>query len=276
MLAVTQMTATENVSKNYAVCKSLIEKAAHLGAKLVSLPENFAFLGENSEQSQKIAEPLHAAMFQSYCQLAKEYRVWLSLGGFLEKDAYQNIFNTHIIVDDTGKIKATYRKVHLFSLDMLTSPALDESKTNSGGHELVIAKSPLGQLGLSICYDLRFSGLYAALVNQGAQILLVPSAFTSTTGKAHWETLLRARAIETQCYVAAAAQTGVHNRNRESHGHAMIVDPWGRIVAQCSEGTSIALAFIDLDYLAAVRKRIPVLKHQRPDVYQKPVIIHEL
>ncbi len=275
MLVALQMTATDDINHNYHVCKDLIEKAALLGAKLIALPENFAFLGESAAQNKKIAEPLHGEIFQSYCNLAKEYRIWLSLGGFCEKGDDGRIFNTHVIVDDAGQIKATYRKVHLFSLDMPTSSLLDESKTISSGEELVIAKSPVGRLGLSICYDLRFSGLYAALANQGAEVILVPSAFTSVTGKAHWEILLRARAIETQCYVVAPAQTGIHNSSRESHGHAMIVDPWGTIVSQCSEGSDIAIASVDLDYLAAVRKRMPILKHQRPDVYQKPVVAHE-
>ncbi len=275
MLAALQMTSTENLAHNYDVCQSLIQKAARLGAKLVCLPENFSFLGEDSQQNKQIAEQPKGELLQSYCALAKKNQVWLSLGGFLEISPSQQIFNTHIIVDDTGDIKASYRKVHLFSLDMASSSALDESKTITSGDELVVARSPLGILGLSICYDLRFSALYLALANQGAQIMLVPAAFTSTTGKAHWEILLRARAIETQAYVAAAAQTGVHSGKRSSHGHAMIVDPWGNIVAQCSEGDGIALAPIDLDYLAAIRKRIPIFKHQRPDVYQKPVIIYE-
>jgi deaminated glutathione amidase len=275
MLAVVQMTATEDISYNFDVCQSLIQKAARFSAKLVCLPENFAFIGENSNRNKEIAEPLQGELLKSYCLLAKKNQVWLSLGGFLEKSVSQQIFNTHVIVDNTGEIKATYRKVHLFSIDISNNALLDESKTITSGEELVAVQSPVGLLGLSICYDLRFSALYRTLANIGSQIMLVPAAFTSTTGKAHWETLLRARAIESQSYVAAAAQTGIHNAKRASHGHAMIVDPWGTIVGQCSEGASIALAPIDLDYLAAVRRRIPVLKHQRVDVYQKPVTVYE-
>jgi len=268
LLAVTQMTSTNDEQQNYDAAKILVEKAALKGAKLICLPENFAFLGENNEESRLHAMPLNSQKLRSYVELAKKYHIWLSLGGFLEKsESDSQFFNTHIIVDNTGQVKAIYRKIHLFSTDITNRLSLDESKLVNSGNQISVVHSPVGILGLSVCYDLRFSGLYWSLLKKNAQVMLIPAAFTSTTGKAHWEILLRARAIETQSYVVAAAQIGIHNKNRRTHGHAMIVDPWGTIIAQCGEEMGLAFAEIDLQYLATIRQRIPVQKHHRPDIY---------
>lgn len=274
LIAVAQMTSTDHVEKNLQTCALLAEDAKARGTTLLCLPENFAYLPAQSEENLKIAEPLDGPLLKQYRNLAKKHQLWLSLGGFQETSPKpSSIFNTHVVVDPAGEIKAAYRKIHLFSLDIPKQPTFDESLTVTPGSQMVLAPSPLGSLGLSICYDLRFGELYQKLTQAGAQVLLVPAAFTDTTGKDHWEVLLRARAIENQCYVVAAAQTGTHHPARRTHGHGMIVDPWGTPIAQCSQGTQIACAEIDLSYLNRIRSQMPVLKHRRPEIYGNPVAL---
>lgn len=179
-------------------------------------------------------------------------------------------YNAHVIVDAAGQIRSSYRKIHLFDVNIPNGPLLMESKTAAPGGEIVAADSPIGRLGVTVCYDLRFPELYSKLrYEMGAQVMLVPSAFTRPTGAAHWEVLLRARAIETQSYVIAAAQCGDHSEKRQSYGHAIIIDPWGEVLAKLEDpenGVGIATAEIDLDRLEDVRTRIPVETHRRPDL----------
>lgn len=267
-IAVAQMTSTHDVEANFEACRGLVAKAADRGARLVSLPENFAFLGEKDGDVRGFKRPLESELVQRYRALAVEHRVWLSLGGFAESGPDdEHAYNAHLLVDEQGELRAVYRKLHLFDVDLPDGTQLRESNGIAPGNELVVADSPVGKLGLSICYDLRFPELYLSLTKRGAEVLLIPAAFTAPTGKAHWEPLLRARAIENECYVAAAAQFGRHNARRESHGHAMIVDPWGAVIARCSDGTGVAVADVEPDYLAKVRARIPVMRHRRPEVY---------
>jgi predicted amidohydrolase len=171
------------------------------------------------------------------------------------------------VVDHTGEGVAKYRKLHLFDVQLKNGSHYKESSCTAAGDALVVTDSPAGMLGLSICYDLRFPELYRHLAQEGARILVIPAAFTLHTGKEHWEPLLRARAIENQCYVVAAAQTGKHNDRRETYGHAMIIDPWGTVVAQCSDGPGLAVADVSAEFLDDVRRRIPVWTHRRTDVY---------
>jgi predicted amidohydrolase len=192
--------------------------------------------------------------------------MWLSLGGFQEQgpDA-EHLHNTHVILDAHGDVQAAYRKAHLFDVDVPGGPVLMESRFTAPGGEVVACDSPAGRLGLSTCYDLRFPALYQRLAFElGAQVLLVPSAFTVATGRAHWEVLLRARAIETQCWVVAAAQAGRHSEARQSYGHALVVDPWGEVVGRLEDpqATGVALARIDLGALREVRRRMPVAAHR--------------
>lgn len=267
-IAVAQMTSTHEVEKNFETCRALVAQAAERGARLVSLPENFAFLGEKDGDVRGFKRPLESDLVKRYRALAVEHHVWLSLGGFAESGPDdEHAYNAHLLVDDAGELKSVYRKLHLFDVDLPDGTALRESNGIAAGNELVVADSPVGKLGLSICYDLRFPELYLSLTQRGAGVLLIPAAFTAPTGKAHWEPLLRARAIENQCYVAAAAQFGRHNARRESHGHAMIVDPWGAVIARASDGTGVAVADVDPAYIAKVRGRIPVMQHRRPEVY---------
>lgn len=267
-IAVAQMTSTHDVEKNFETCRQLVQQAKERGARLVSLPENFAFLGEKDGDVLGQKRPLESDLVKRYRALAAEHHLWLSLGGFAEDGPDErHAYNAHLLVDDEGGLRAVYRKLHLFDVDLADGTSLRESNGIAAGDDVVVADSPVGKLGLSICYDLRFAELYLALTKLGAEVLLVPAAFTATTGKAHWETLLRARAIENQAYVAAAAQFGRHNPRRESHGNAMIVDPWGAVIARCSDGTGVAVADVDLGYIERVRGRVPVLQHRRPEVY---------
>ncbi|MCO5585793.1 hypothetical protein L7F22_039729 [Adiantum nelumboides] len=248
-----------------------MQEAAAAGVKLLSLPECFSFIGSREGEALSIAEPLDGSILQRYEELARQSKIWLSLGGFQEKcPDGSRLFNTHILLDDLGKIQSCYRKIHLFDVDVPGGPVLKESKFTAAGSEMVVANTPVGQLGLTVCYDLRFPELYQRLrFEKNAEVLLVPSAFTRVTGAAHWEVLLRARAIETQCYVIAAAQAGKHNEKRESYGDAMIIDPWGTVLARCSDRlcTGLAVAEVNLDSLNSVRMRMPISEHRRYDIY---------
>ena len=209
-----QMTAVNDVGANFAACSKLVEEACAKSAQIVFFPECFSFIGAAAGEAQAVAEPLSGPILARYRELAKQHSVWLSLGGFQERvDGEERIYNTHVVIDGGGEIRATYRKIHLFDVPMVN---LVESRQALAGSELVAVDSPAGRLGLTVCYDLRFPELFQKLTFvHGARVLLVPSAFAVKTGEAHWETLLRARAIETQCYVVAAAQAGQHNTGRQ-------------------------------------------------------------
>jgi len=281
--AVVQLTCTSDKAANYQRAKELITRAKRdRNASVVFLPEAFDFIGESSKQTLSLAEPLDGPLISDYRQLAKDLDLELSLGGFHEKreegsDAAakggrERVRNTHAWINCEGDLVATYRKTHLYDVDIPERVVrIKESDFAEPGDRLVkpVQSQRIGRVGLGICYDLRFPEMSLSLAKGGggADVLTYPSAFMVATGLAHWETLLRARAIECQCYVVAAAQTGKHNAKRSSYGHSMIVDPWGRVVAQCSEGEGVAAAPIDLDYLARVRQDMPVAAHRRHDLY---------
>jgi len=268
-IAVGQMCASSDVEKNFEVVADLCSQAKDQGCAMLFLPECFAFIGVKGTDALAVMEPMDGPLLGRYRELAAKHRLWLSLGGFPETgpDRGDRRFNAHVIVDASGEIRASYRKIHLFDVDMgdVNGPVLMESRTAAAGETLVTCDSPAGKLGLTVCYDLRFPEMFARLRYElGCEMMLVPSAFTKPTGQAHWETLLRARAIETQSYVVAAAQAGTHSEGRASHGHAMVVDPWGKVVAELDgEETGIAVADVDLGYLKDVRSRIPVETHRR-------------
>ena len=275
-IAVGQMCASSDVEKNFEVVADLCSQAKDQGCAMLFLPECFAFIGVKGTDALAVMEPMDGPLLGRYLELAAKHRLWLSLGGFPETgpDRGDRRFNAHVIVDASGEIRASYRKIHLFDVDMgdVNGPVLMESRTAAAGETLVTCDSPAGKLGLTVCYDLRFPEMFARLRYElGCEMMLVPSAFTKPTGQAHWETLLRARAIETQSYVVAAAQAGAHSEGRASHGHAMVVDPWGKVVAELDgEETGIAVADVDLGYLKDVRSRIPVETHRR-DIASFPV-----
>lgn len=272
LIAVGQMTSTSDKEQNFSTCSRLIREAAARRACMVFLPEAFDYIGGSTEETLSLAEPLQGDLIQRYRGLARDCSVWLSLGGFHEKgsgwDTDRRISNSHVILDSEGHVVSVYRKTHLFDVDLQSGVTLRESGFTVPGAEIVPPVStPGGKVGLAVCYDLRFPEMSLALSREGAEILTYPSAFTVTTGLAHWEVLLRARAIENQCYVVAAAQTGAHNPRRTSFGHAMVVDPWGAVIAQCTDGTGLCYAEIDLPYLQRVRREMPVQGHRRPDLY---------
>ncbi|XP_045817845.1 deaminated glutathione amidase, chloroplastic/cytosolic [Trifolium pratense] len=267
-VAAAQMTSINDLASNFTTCSRLVKEAASAGAKLLCFPEAFSFVGAKDGDSVRIAQPLDGPIMDQYCSLARESSIWLSLGGFQEKGSDpQHLFNTHVVVDDTGKIRSTYRKIHLFDVDVPGGRVYKESSFTESGKDVVAVDSPIGRLGLSVCYDLRFPEIYQLLRFQhGAQILLVPAAFTKVTGEAHWEILLRARAIENQCYVIASAQAGIHNDKRESYGDTLIIDPWGTIVGRLPDrlATGIVVADIDLSLVDSVREKMPVAKQRKP------------
>jgi predicted amidohydrolase len=265
LAAVCQMTSTSDAEANLLQAERLVREAAARGAALVATPENTSYLGPHAEKVRR-AEPPDGPTCGRFAALAAELRVHLLLGSFNERAPEQGrCFNSSVLFGPGGERLGVYRKLHLFDVDVPGGVSFRESDTVAPGSEVVVIESPIARFGLSICYDLRFGELYRALVAGGAELLTIPSAFTAVTGKAHWEPLIRARAIETQSYVLAAAQCGHHDDDglRESHGHAMIVDPWGQVVASVSDGPGVALAEIDLGRVERVRAGIPMARHRR-------------
>jgi len=265
-VAAVQLNSGPNVDQNLSRAEALVRRAAEDGAVLCVLPENFAFLGPEEEKFA-IGERLPAGgpILKRMAELAQKTQCELVLGGYHEQsDQPRKMRNAAIHLSERGEIKAIYRKIHLFDVDLADGTKLQESATVEAGSDVVVTDTRAGRLGLSVCYDLRFPELYRKLVDGGATLLTVPAAFTATTGKDHWHVLLRARAIEAQCYVIAAAQTGLHFGTRRSYGHALIADPWGNVVADCGgEVEGYALAEVDLGYVEEVRRRLPSLSHRR-------------
>jgi deaminated glutathione amidase len=264
MAAVVQMTSTADVERNLASAEILVRRAASLGARFVSLPENFVFLRSEGEPIVE-AQALDGTWVRRMSGLARELGITLLLGSLPEKIAndHQRVHNTSVLLGPDGATIAVYRKIHLFDIDLPGMEHLKESRAVRAGEDPVVAQAPFGPVGLTICYDLRFPELYRALVRAGARILAVPSAFTERTGKDHWEVLLRARAVENLAYVVAAAQVGHHGRGRSSHGHAMIVDPWGAVMAQVPDGEGVAVAELDFARQDRLRRELPALDHTR-------------
>jgi predicted amidohydrolase len=263
--AVCQMRSTSETAANLAQAESLIREAAVAGASFVATPENTNFLGPHTEKV-RLAEPLGGPTCDFFSRLASDLSIFLLLGSFNERSAIrERCFNTSVLFDPSGAAVAAYRKMHLFDVDVPGGVTFRESDTVEPGDAVAVARTPVGAIGLTICYDLRFGELYRALVTLGAEILAVPSAFTAKTGEAHWETLVRARAIESQAFVIAPGQQGAHDDGglRESWGHSMIVDPWGRVLAEACDGVGIATAGIDLAEVAKARRAIPMASHRR-------------
>jgi len=265
LAAVVQLSCTSDEEANLAQAEALIRRAAGYGAQLVATPENTNYLGPHREKVRR-AEPVGGALTQRMGALARELSIHLLMGSFNEATSDpRRCANTSVVFGPDGAVLGCYRKIHLFDVDVSDEVRFKESDTVVPGTEPVVVPTDLGGLGLSICYDLRFPELYQALVEGGAELLAVPAAFTATTGKAHWMPLLRARAIENQCWVIAPGQVGSHDDGglRESHGHSCIIDPWGVVVAEAADGPGLALAEIDLERVAAVRRGMPVVAHRR-------------
>ncbi|CAI2169885.1 10627_t:CDS:2 [Funneliformis geosporum] len=271
LAAVAQFCATNLIAKNRQICIELLEKASKNGAKMIFFPEASDFIAKDSEETLSLTSSISKNPFVNDIKDAAIKRnIWVSMGIHESSHDPQRIYNSHIIINSQGSIIETYRKLHLFDVNIKDGPILLESSTTIHGEQICDPiHTPLGNLGLMICYDLRFPELSLELRKRSADILTFPSAFTIKTGQAHWEVLLRARAIENQSYVIASAQIGQHNEKRASYGHAMIVDPWGTILARCPETDKPSLAFaeIDLDRLKRIRTEIPVLNHRRTDIF---------
>jgi predicted amidohydrolase len=263
LAAAVQMSSGADRAANLARADVLVREAAARGASLVVLPEVFAWRGPR-EGEAGVAEPIPGPTVKALGLLARDLGIWLCAGSILERVAGEpRAYNTSCLLDPRGELVARYRKLHLFDVELTGRVAVRESDTRAPGSEVVVAPTPFGTLGLSICYDLRFPELYRALVRAGAEILLVPSAFTHFTGAAHWEVLCRARAIENQCYLIAADQTGTSPHGFADWGDSCIVDPWGRVVGRAGDGEDVVVAEIDRNTIARVRRELPCLKHTR-------------
>lgn len=265
VVSAVQLNCQENVGENLEECAHWVRVAARRGAKIVLLPENFAFMGPEPDK-RGIAERLgdgSAPIQASLARMAKENGVLLIAGGFPEASTDPaRPFNTLVAVGPDGGLVASYRKIHLFDVRLPDGSELCESAATSAGREPVVLEFGGFRFGLSICYDLRFPELYRALVDRGAEVLLVPAAFTLLTGKDHWHVLLRARAIEAQCFVLAAAQWGTHPKGRTTYGHSLLADPWGTVIAEASDGPGVVLAGLDRKLLERVRGNLPSLTHR--------------
>ncbi len=268
-VAAVQLQSQDDVAQNLEECARQVGAAGREGAQLVVLPENFAYFGAE-EGKRNVAEPLGdathraGAIQRALSEMARNSELHLVAGGFPESslDAARP-FNTALVYGPDGARVASYRKLHLFDVALQDGTTLAESSSTTPGDALVTFDIGAFRVGLSICYDLRFPELYRGLVSRGANVLLVPAAFTVHTGKDHWHPLLRARAIESQCYVIAAAQWGKHPRGRTTYGHSLVIDPWGTIVAEASDRVSFVSATLDLEYLERVRAAVPCLDHRR-------------
>jgi predicted amidohydrolase len=260
-VAAIQMASGSNVSANLAEAEQLIELAVEAGARLVALPEFFCIMALKDSDVVKAREAEGHGPIQAFLsRMAKKHRIWLIGGSVpLEASVANRVRNSCLVYDERGKQVARYDKIHLFGLD-LGNERYQEAKLIEPGDKVVVINSPFGRIGLSICYDLRFPELYRAMPE--VDIIVVPSAFTATTGRAHFETLARARAIENLAYVIAPAQGGYHLSGRETNGDSMIVDPWGVVLDRLPRGSGVVIANINPAYQASLRKSLPALKHR--------------
>ncbi|GAA5922751.1 carbon-nitrogen hydrolase family protein [Sporobolomyces koalae] len=278
--AVGQLTSTSDPKHNALLACSIVRRAAKLSAKLVMLPEACDFIG-TPDETKKLTKSIEESEFLTAVRKqAKESSCWVSVGVHESSEDEGRVYNTNVLIDADGNIASKYEKIHLLDVDVQGGDSTQESDLVVEGKRLTDpAQTPVGKLGLLICYDLRFPEPALALRRKGAQIIAYNSAFTARTGPPHWEVLLRARAIENQAYVLAANQIGEHPSGRQSHGHAMIISPWGDVLAQCADRPpadskkqseddgDFCMTEIDLDWVEELRESMPLLKQRRTDVY---------
>ena len=269
-VGIVQMCAMADVAANVDATLSLVDAAAAAGAKVVLVPEAFAFIGSERERNTHLENVPQSGgnpgpILRRCIDAARAANAHLVLGGFPEQAPDGRAFNTCIHLQPDGTVAAAYRKIHLFDVDLADGTRMRESRSTAPGDRAVTTQTPFGALGLTVCYDMRFPLLYQTLADMGAVAIAVPSAFFKNTGKAHWHALLRARAIECQCYILAPAQHGDHgHRGRKSYGHGLVVDPWGDIVAEIEDGDGFALADVDPKRVEDVRAELPSLANRRP------------
>jgi nitrilase len=261
-VAVAQMVSSANVIENLQQVETLMVQAREQEAELVLLPENLAFMGHKDVDKLQVGEAYGQGPIQEkISQLAKRLGLWVIAGTIPIKVSSSKVRASSLVYDNQGLCVTRYDKIHLFDVNVSLHESYKESATIERGYDLVLVDTPIGKVGLTVCYDLRFPELYRELAIQGAQLFTVPSAFTAITGQAHWEVLLRARAIENLCYVLAANQGGQHENGRSTYGHSMIVDPWGKVLAEQEEGVGIVTAEIDLHALHHLRQTFPTVDH---------------
>ncbi|MDO9105980.1 MAG: carbon-nitrogen hydrolase family protein [Methylovulum sp.] len=264
--AAIQMASSPNIRSNLIAAGRLIEEAATAGAKLVALPENFALMGDHELDKVKVKEVDGTGPIQDFlATVAKQYAVWV-VGGTIPiaGDAHNKVRASCLVYNDRGERVARYDKIHLFDVNVPgTDDVYRESDSIEAGHEPVVIDTPFGRLGLAVCYDLRFPEFFRNMGKQGVELLVIPSAFTAETGAAHWELLLRARAVENLCYVIAPNQGGFHLNGRRTFGHSMIIDPWGVVLDCYKTGSGFVCADINKERLEKVRSSFPVLQHRR-------------
>jgi len=263
LAAAVQMTSGADRARNLETAVRLVHLAADRGASLVGLPENWAFMGGAAELIAG-AETLDGPTLAAVRAVARERRIHVLAGSIAERvDIPGKVANTSALISTDGELVASYRKIHLFDVAIPDGAHYAESETVVPGDRPVVAATELGRIGLTVCYDLRFPELYRQLSAAGAEVLSVPSAFTLYTGKDHWEVLLRARTVENQAYVLAPAQQGRHSANRLTYGNAMVVDPWGVVLARCADGEGVCVAPVSRGRLEQVRRELPALSHRR-------------
>ena len=266
LIAALQMASGPHIEANLLEAERLIARAADAGAKLVVLPENFALMGLREADKVAVREAPGEGPLQHFLAArAARHKVWL-VGGTIPLAASDDcrVRASCLLYDDRGRLAARYDKIHLFDVHIVDSAErYAESASIEPGEQLVVADTPFGRLGLAVCYDLRFPEQFRGMLDQGMELLALPAAFTAITGKAHWEPLLRARAIENLCYVAAAAQGGYHANGRETYGHSMIIDPWGVILRQRPSGPGVVMAEFNLSRLENIRRQFPAIQHRR-------------
>ena len=265
-IAAVQMASGPNVNANLLEAERLIKQAADEGAELVVLPEFFALMGMNDHDAVGIREEDGHGQIQDFlAEQAARNGVWL-VGGTIPLNANDadKVSAASLLYDAQGNRVARYDKIHLFDVLITENDEqYNESETIEPGNKAVVVDTPFGKLGMAVCYDLRFPGLFRTLVEQGAEIITIPSAFTAITGKAHWEVLVRARAVENQCYVIAAAQGGYHANGRETFGDSMVVDPWGLVLDRLPRGSGVVVSDMDIERLRDIRRSFPVLEHRK-------------
>jgi predicted amidohydrolase len=263
-----QLNSNEDKARNIEIAERLVRRAAAEGAELVVLPEKFNVIG-STEQLVAGAEALDGPTLRWAGALAAELGLWLAAGSIVERvDGDDKLRNTSVLLDPDGTARAVYRKIHMFDVEV-GGITYSESDAEASGDEIVVADVDSLKVGLAVCYDLRFPELFRIMAVRGAQAFTLPSAFTVPTGRAHWEVLIRARAIENQAFVIAAGQVGLHPPDHRSYGHSMIVDAWGSVLAQASDGSEhVVVADLDLEAQAQVRAKLPSLANRRPDAYR--------
>lgn len=259
------MTSTANITENLAVAEVLINEAVESGASVIVLPEMFAIFGTDAKSKIDVAEPFSQGPIQDFLgKQAKKHGIWLVAGTIpLVCEDHNKIRASCLVFDDKGKIAARYDKIHLFDVRINEKETYQESQTTENGKNLVVVDTPVGKIGLAVCYDIRFPEMFRQLFNLGAEIFVIPAAFTTTTGEAHWGLLARARAVENLCYVVGSCQTGRHQNGRETYGHSMIISPWGEVRAILENDVGVITTEIDLNYLCELRYKMPIAAHQK-------------